>query len=91
MTLTNSTVPPVLVDVKHKQTKLAADQFIFHHLLVIFNEICYFTMSNRSDIVQLLTMLLAVHELALCSVSLTIDTEALTCKSYLCNFGAGKR
>jgi len=35
-------------------------------------------------------MLLAVHELALCSVSLTMYTEAVTCTGYLCNFGAGK-
>ena len=37
-------------------------------------------MSKRSDIVQVLTMLLAVHKLALCSVSLTMYTEAVTCK-----------
>jgi len=47
-------------------------------------------MSSRSDIVQVLTMSLAVHELALCFVSLTMKTDAVTCKGYLCNSGAGK-
>jgi len=43
MTVTYSTVPSVLVDLKHKQkTKLAAGQFSLYHLLIIFNENCYF-------------------------------------------------